>query len=467
MTWSVPKQRGCGWRLLLIRPVLCGLALWALVGCKTYTPQPLDGEAHRAEWAARSPDAESVREYATRIGVTPPSPTADGLRLVDAELVALTFNPELRSARARAAVALANSENAGLWDDPSLSFDVMRITENIDDPWVIGGMVGFTIPLSGRLPVERALASAEHELELRRVAEAEWSTVAQFRSTWAEWSATRLRAELVRDLLARVESILGVVDRLEAAQSINRLEGRLFRMEQASRRSELLLLDSQAEQLELELKSMMGLMPDAAITLLPQVASELSVATDDPIIMLEQRNPTLATQRAAYEVAEHNLHLAIRRQYPDLQIGPAYEWDEGQNKVGLGGGLVLPLLNANRQGITVAEAERDVSRTDYEIAIERTVSSYTRSTRHYAGVAAARQSIEQDLLPLAEAQIADERRLAELGELNVLLTLESVVRSHETKVQLIDARLAEAQAAFRLQELLGPEPRASEMEIQP
>jgi len=328
-------------------------------------------------------------------------------------------------------------------------------------------MVGFIIPLSGRLPVERALASAEHELELRRVAEAEWSIVAQFRSTWSEWSATRLRAELVRDLLARVESILSVVDRLEAAQSINRLEGRLFRMEQASRHAESLLLDSQAEQLELELKSMMGLMPDAPITMLPQVASKALVTVDDAFNTLEQRNPTVAVQRSAYEVAERNLHLAIRKQYPDLQIGPSYEWDEGQNKVGLGGGFTLPLLNANRQGIAVAQAERDASRADYEIAIERAVNSYTRSNRHSAGAAAARHAIEKDLLPLAEAQIDDERRLAELGELNVLLTLESVVRSHDIKVQLIDARLAETQATFRLQELLGPEPRGSVTEVQP
>ena len=33
-------------------------------------------------------------------------------------------------------------------------------------------------------------------MELRRVAAEEWSTVATLRSTWAEWSATRLRADL-------------------------------------------------------------------------------------------------------------------------------------------------------------------------------------------------------------------------------------------------------------------------------
>jgi outer membrane protein TolC len=257
------------------------------------------------------------------------------------------------------------------------------------------------------------------------------------------------------------------VDRLEAAQSLSRLEGRLFRMERASRRSELLLLESRAEQLEFQLKSLMGLVPEAAVTLLPQVAGESPRDNKDAFAAIERWNPVLATHRAAYEAAEQSLHLEVRKQYPDLQIGPAYEWDEGQNKIGLGAGLPLPLLNANRQGIAIARAERDAARVQYQSSLEQLVSMYRQARSQYEASAAARHSIEMDLLPLAEAQIADERRLAELGEINVLLTLESVVRAYETKVQLINARLAEAQAVFRLQELLGPEPIALEMETQP
>lgn len=449
----------------MIRQVFIVLAFAALVGCQSYSPLPLDSAAHRSEWASRTPDSDSVREYAARLGVAPASPSPDGLRLADAELVALTFNPDLRRARAQAAAALANSEYAGLWDDPSLSIDVLRVTESVPDPWVIGGIVGFTIPLSGRLPAEKALASAEHELELRRVAEAEWSTVATLRSTWAEWSAARLRADLVRGLLERVDVIVSIVDRLEAAQTLSRLEGRLFRMERASRRSELILLEARAVQLELELKSLMGLVPEASVALLPQVAAQAPIGEmDDAFTLLEQRSPALAMQRASYEVSEQSLNLEVRRQYPDLQIGPAYEWDEGQNKIGLGAGLTLPLLNANRQGVALARAERDVARAEYESALERLVSAYWQAERQYAATAAARQAIEEELLPLAEAQIADERRIAELGELNVLLTLESVVRAHDIKEQLISARLAEAQSVFKLLELLGPEPRGSETE---
>lgn len=449
--------------------------LGVLSGCQPYAPKPLDSAAHLAEWSARSLDSDDVRQFAARLGSAPPTgypgtpgvTDANELRLVDAELVALAFNPELRRARARAAVALAGAEHAGLWNDPSLSFDVLRVVESIPDPWVIGGVVGFTIPLSGRLGVQKALAAAEHDLELRRVAEAEWSTVARFRTTWAEWSATCVEADLVRDLVHQFDAIMLVVDRLETAQSLSRIEGRLLRMERASRRSELLLLDSRSEQLELELKSSMGLVPEAALSLQPQVAADFTDPPGDPLVILDQRSPALATRRAAYQTAEHDLHLQIRKQYPDLQIGPAYEWDEGQNKIGLGAGLPLPLLNANRQGITVARAEREAARIEYESAHERLVSAYRQAQRQLAATSAARHAIEQDLLPLAEAQIVDGRRLAELGELNVLLTLESLVRAHDVKVQLINARLTEAQAVFRLQELLGPDPRSSETEKQP
>lgn len=441
----------------MIKQVVVLGVLVALAGCQSYAPMPLDPQAHHAEWASRSPDSESVREFAARLGQAPPQIGAEGLRLADAEIVALCFNPTLRQARARAAVAMANSEYAGLWDDPSVSFDLLRIVESVPEPWTIGGALSFTIPISGRLPAEKSLASAEYDLELRRVAQAEWDTVMTVRSTWAQWSAAQLQAELMRELIERVDSIVSVVDRLERAQSLSRLEGRLFRMESAGRRSDLLLLDAQADQLEYELKSLLGLMPDAPVKLLPQVASASAVEDIDGN-MLEERNPELAALRAAYEVAEKNLLVEVRKQYPDLQIGPAYEWDDGQSKIGFGAGIPLPLLNANRQGIAVARAERDAARAAYEAAVEQLVSASMQRARHYHATASARQSIEHDLLPLAEAQIADERRIAELGELNVLLTLESIVRVHETKVRLIDARLAEAQAAFDLQALLGPEP---------
>lgn len=449
----------------------CTVALAVLAGCQTYARKPLDSQAHRSAWAARSVDDENMGQYAARLGLAlPPSSSlapGEEVTLAAAEVVALAYNADLRSARARAAVALASAENAGLWDDPAVSLDALRIVESVPEPWVIGGAVGFTIPLSGRLRVEKARAAAEHALALARVSEQEWSTVTALRSKWVEWSEARLRADLLRDLLARVDAIVEIVDRLEEARALSRLEGRLFRLERASRQSEWALTVARADQLELDLKSLMGVAPEAPITLRAQLATPPVDPDTDLFMILEERSPALAVRRAAYEVAEDALHLEIRKQHLDLQIGPAAEWEEGQNRIGLGAGLVLPLLNANRQGIATARAEREAARIEYESLHEQLVSACRRARRQHEAAAAAREAIERDLLPLAEAQIADERRLADLGELNVLLSLESIVRAHETKVQLIEARVAEAQAAVRLQDLLGPPTSASTKETQP
>ncbi len=74
---------------------------------------------------------------------------------------------------------------------------------------------------------------------------------------------------------------------------------------------------------------------------------------------------------AEYEVAERTFELEIRKQYPDLQIGPGYGLEDGQDQVLMGLSLPLPVLNANRQAIARAEANRSVARASVEAALER------------------------------------------------------------------------------------------------
>ncbi len=441
---------------------LAGFIVILLGGCQSYAPKPLDPVMHRSLWEARTHDPAVIQELVRAMSAEQASNSAafsldDGLSLAEGEVLALMFNPDVRMARADAAVALAAAEYAGLWDDPSLSFDAMRVIESVPKPWVIGGMAGFVIPISGRLAAERSLANAEHQAAITRVLEHQWQVRTELRTTWMQWSASRLQIELLEDLLDREQTIVEVVDRLESAGSLSRLEGRLFRMERASRTSELLLLRSHERELAMRLRGMMGLLPAAAMEFEPHVAIDRPAPTDDAFTRIDQHNPSLQAHRREYDIAEHALQLEIRKQYPDIEIGPAYEREDGMNKLGLGLNLPLPLWNANRQAIAIAHARREAARIRYEATHERLVSEFAQAaSQHEAGMA-ARQSIEQELLPLAEAQIVDERRIAELGELNVLLTLESVVRAHETRVRLIEARLAESLAAIRIEHVRGPD----------
>lgn len=61
---------------------------------------------------------------------------------------------------------------------------------------------------------------------------------------------------------------------------------------------------------------------------------------------------------------EASLHAEIRRQYPNLTIGPAYAHEDGLNRIGFVAGLTLPLWNRNRKAISRTETERDIARLD-------------------------------------------------------------------------------------------------------
>ena len=136
-----------------------------LVACQRYRPRPLDLPRHHAAVEARDPSATDVVAYANGLaavsggaGTYDPS---DGLSLDEAEVVALYFNPQLRVARLRADVPRFGAAEAGRWQDPEFGIDAERIIESVEHPWVLGGTLSFTIPLSGRLGVEKEQARAE------------------------------------------------------------------------------------------------------------------------------------------------------------------------------------------------------------------------------------------------------------------------------------------------------------------
>ncbi|MCA9284201.1 MAG: TolC family protein [Phycisphaerales bacterium] len=445
------------------RSLVCVIAATCLAtGCQSYTPKPVDLAVHADAWAARSPADESVVAFAASIAAPAGSgrfdPT-DGLTMREGELVALVFNARLRESRAQAMTALAGAENAGLWDDPTVDLDLLRIVESVPSPWVLFAAIRFTVPLSGRLEVEKAVAGAQHRLALEKVVADEWATQSALRATWLEWSAARIRTELNEQLIGRIDDMLAIVDQLEAAGELSRIEARVFRLERAARETDRIRLESESARLALRCKALMGLVPEAAVELVPVLAFDRSTdVPDDDRARLSAGNPILALRRAAYEVAEHALELEIRRQYPDLTIGPGYELDQDQSRIGFVLGAPVPILNANRLGIATATAEREAVRASLEGEYERLVSELAQAALERRSAIAVREAVEQLLVPLAEAQLADQRHLAELGELDALLALDAAVRALETKSRLVDARLAEAQAQNRIIELLGPEP---------
>lgn len=448
-------------------PRLAIIALAAIAGgCQKYERAPLDLAAHQSAFLARTPDAPEVHAYAESLRTAESTCAApatfdpsDGVSLHEAELIALVFNADLRTARARAGVALASAQNAGLWEDPVLGVDLVRIVQGTPEPWKVFTTVGLTIPISGRLALEKQRAGLEHAAELARLAQSEWRTRMDVRRAWAEWSAASATLDSTRAFLSRMDQALEVVGKMEQANEMPRTEARLFRIERAEKASECVQLESRARRAALSLRRLMGLSPTAEIALTPgqPVTESPEAPTDRDELAL--RSPAMLIAAAEYEVAEKTLEAEVREQYPDLQIGPGYGREDGQDQVLFNFSLPLPILSGNRGGIARARAEREAARAAAEATLERLIADAAAAHEHAQSASAQRRTLEAEIVPMVDAQYADVRKLAQLGEVNTLVLLESLKKQQDAKARLVAAAKEEALAMIDIAELTGPAPR--------
>ncbi|MEM7698148.1 MAG: TolC family protein [Verrucomicrobiota bacterium] len=435
-------------------------ALQLLIGCQSYEPQAIDLAAHQVKWRERSASRESLTEFARELGEASYqdsnfNPT-DGISLREGRHIALVFNPDLRLARLEAGVARATADFAGLWDDPELSIDVLNITQTVPDPWIISSALAFTIPISGRLKVEKARAEANLHAELERVFESEWEVTRKLTDTWLKWSAEGLKLEETRVIISKLDRIVESASILAEAGELPQTEAALFAIEQASRRATERQLRAQVEEREQELRSVLGLSPSATLDLIPA----LSIGpAPDAAELPSHDHPTLARLRYQHEVADRDLHLEIKKQYPDITFGPQAEAEEGQSRIGFIGAIPIPILNSNKGGIAEARAAREVALAAFETDYERIVGRLAVLRARHSGILSRRAILMRDLVPLVDRQVTDANRLFELGEGSSVVLFETLLQANEARLRLIDLQLEEALTTSEILFLLGPRTR--------
>ncbi len=449
------------WRLQGFSYTLAVPLIGLLAGCQSYTRAPLDLQAHRAAFAARSMDSEPVALFSDRLrdlGQHAPDEfdLRDGLSLAEAEVLALFYNADLRMQRLRAGVSEANFENAGLFEDPVFGFDGADIFSP-SAPFEFGLTLGLTIPISGRLGAEKDRAGAALEAELRRIVDAEWRIRGDVRQAWVSWTAMHERTGLLGEVFGQVQRIGAVTDRLGEAGEISRVESRLFSIERSNREAQLNQAQLDERVALSKLFALMGIPDDAPLTLLPAFEAQQLTQIESPIDRIIESNTHLAVRRAEYQVAEETLRREIREQYPDIKIGGGYGSEGNDDRLLLGLSIPIPILNANRGGIAAARAERDVARAAAEASFENLIRGYRLALATLESVGLQRDRYESEIVPMLDDQFGEIERIAELGEVDTFLLLETVTRQFEAKSRLLDLRIIEAGASIGITQLLGPE----------
>lgn len=443
-------------------PVAALLVAGACRAAPPYRPEPLQPAAHTARVAARDVGGQGVAAYAASLArLNPQAPgvydATDGLDLAEAEAVALLFNPELRMARLEARVPLIAARHAGLPEDPELDLDLLRILESVSSPWVLGGALRFTIPLSGRLPAERQAACAEAGAAIEAARAAEGRVLADLRVTWSQWTGTGERAALIEAHLQEFDRLLEIATVLHEAGQISTADIGALELEHLQREDQVNVLRAEQARLEGVLRRTMGLGPDAALHLVPGFGAPApALDADGDARWLREQNLELAEARARHAATEAALALEVQRRQPDLRLGPSAESDAGSARIGVGGGLTLPIANGNRQAIAEARARRDAARGAYDARLEILLADLREARAEATRLGARRAWLEERLAPRTERQLGELRRLSEVGDMDVLLLQGALGALLDTKADLLDLRRDEALVDARIRALIAP-----------
>lgn len=442
---------------------------WTLVlfaaSCARYEPSPLDPQSHGAEWAGRGADFPGVADFAQRLAETKGQAAefkpADGLSLNEAEIVGLVFNGGLRAARARLGVARADAAYAGLWPDPEINLELVRLLGSASPAgWVDAADAVISIPLSGGPGFEQERADAAADAEAWRVAGEEWNYLLALRLRWIDWSAARMKIQAAREQMEATGGALATAQTLAAADEIRRADMRLFTVNKIALEAELEGHLSDDRLGELEIKALLGLRPDAGAALQPALDPYQGAAAADAAAQeagLRERHPMLRVKLAEHEAAERKLHKEIRAAWPDIRTGPAYDREDLPGEAGRRiFSFTLPLWNRNRRAIAEARAAREAAKAAYESEAERLVGELAAERQRLEAAQAQRRILAESLAPLADEQLREARSLAELGDFDALLVLEALRSAHETKIKIIDAQAAIARAEAKILSLAPP-----------
>jgi outer membrane protein TolC len=150
---------------------------------------------------------------------------------------------------------------------------------------------------------------------------------------------------------------------------------------------------------------------------------------------------------AQYAAAEADLQLEIAKQYPDINLGPGYTYEERSSFFTVGLSSSIPIFNRNQGPIAEADARRKETSAAFVLVQAQVISKSERAFALYA--AALRELAEaQAMYRLQETQLQTVQQNIRAGA-DTRLSLDGV------QIQLSVLARARLDAVGRAQRSLG------------
>lgn len=380
----------------LLRVIVFGAEV-ALAGCVRYQASPIDWIAEETTWTNAACSVDLPREAA--------------------RLRALAYAPELNALRVAHATSKAKAQAAGYWRDPEFNLEFLRVLKEPENPLTYGGSFVFTIPVTGIPGLERRAAEAYAEADRWEIAAAEYAagTEAEILSYTARSLSQTMETLAAGRASAAYRDARRVSEQLVEVGEMTRTELAHQAMAEQDLERTLFELRDELRAAEAGLRRLTGLSPNC--TFIWTTADTLpEIAKDDPPWRAFIDAPQVKAARTKLDAKEIELEKEIRRQYPEIALGPAYTREDGHDKIGFSLDLSLPLWNRNREGIAESKGLRVEARY---VA----VNAWRDVVLDYCGLRRAQVKLQEEQIALQkdrqthDAHREEVKRLYAAGEL--------------------------------------------------
>ena len=363
-------------------------------------------------------------------------------------LAALFFNPSLETARAHVAESQAAIATAGARPNPKLS-----ITPGIPSPYLFS--LDFSVPIetAGKRGHRIHLARSLNEAAQFDLAESAWKIHSGIRLALLNYFLAARSLDLLRSEEQIRRDQVNILEQRLAVGEIPRPEVDLARIERSKTHLAINAVEGQLAEARAALAASIGI-PVAALKGLdfswadwdsPSSAESLSadkIQRDAVLNRLDVRRSL-----AQYAATEADLQLEISKQYPDLQIGPGYTYEEQNSFFVIGLSTTLPLFNRNQGPIAEAEARRKEAAAAFLEVQAQVIAGSERALALYTATLQELREIDQSLGKLQQSQLQMMLLAVRLGEEDRLSLTGVQIQSSVLARARLDA-LGRAQSAL-------------------
>jgi len=397
--------------------ILFGTTMLAGCAATRYHAAPIVPAETASRLESRSLGDPSLQEFLKdNLGHQPGAWPVKNWNLESLTLAAFYFSPAMDIARAQMKVAQAAVITAGARPNPILS-----LKPGVPSPYLFG--------LSFAVPIQTAGKRGYQVLEAKNLGEA-----AQFNLASSAWKVRSAVRTALLNYIVAVRSAaqmhsqdgvltdrVGLLEKRLAVGEISRPELDLARIDLANAQLATLSAETQISETRTALAADIGI-PVSALDGVefswpnfdsppsPDLFSSQRIQREAVLNRLDVRQ-ALAT----YAASEASLQLEIAKQYPDIQIGPGYTYEEGSNFFTLGLSAILPIFNRNQGPIAEAEARRKQAAANFLATQAQVIAQGEAALAGYEG-AWKELAAAQNALRLHAGRIELEEKKFKNGE---------------------------------------------------